>query len=206
MPGLSNSPLDESKISLPPWLPWATTACLAALVACVGELWLIEKTRAQFLREQVLLSDAALKDSENQLEAETILEKREFADLRAATGSEGVPAVVLLRASEAGAARAWGVVIWDAEGKGALLRLSGLAAQADGHDYQLWLEGPGAGYPAACGTFHGAAAGEVTGIAVRLPMPYTAGCRFTLIDGKKGGAPTLDEARSGGSIVLATLP
>src|ERR1035438_3088444 len=65
-------PTDESRIELPAWLPWATTACLAALVACLGELWVIERARSQLLREEGMLTEAALKGMQNQLEAERI--------------------------------------------------------------------------------------------------------------------------------------
>jgi len=71
--------MDEQKIPLPPWLPWATTACLAALVACLGELWILERARMRLMQEQVLLANAALKGAENQLEAERILDRREHA-------------------------------------------------------------------------------------------------------------------------------
>ena len=60
--------MDETKIELPAWLPWATTACLAALVACLLELWVIERTRNQMLRDEALMADASLRAARNQLE------------------------------------------------------------------------------------------------------------------------------------------
>ncbi len=62
--------MDEPKTTLPTLLPWAATACLAALVACIGELWIIEKARMRLVQDQNLLAEAALKGTENQLEAE----------------------------------------------------------------------------------------------------------------------------------------
>jgi len=49
------------KTPLPQWLPWATTACLAALVACLGELWILEKARIQLLHDENQMTEAALK-------------------------------------------------------------------------------------------------------------------------------------------------
>jgi cell division protein FtsB len=75
--------MDETKIELPAWLPWATTACLAALVACLLELWVIERARNQVLRDEALMADATLRAARNQLEEERILTRREIEQLKA---------------------------------------------------------------------------------------------------------------------------
>ena len=75
--------MDETKIELPAWLPWATTACLAALVACLLELWVIERTRNQMLRDEALMADASLRAARNQLEEERIFTRREIDQLKA---------------------------------------------------------------------------------------------------------------------------
>src|SRR5208283_3942660 len=163
---MDTMPSDQSRIELPPWLPWATTACLAALVACLGELWIIEKTRSRLLREQSALAEAALKGSRNQLEAERIVNARELAGLRAAAAGKGVPEIALLLPAEGtrAPAGALGAVAWDNSGKRALLRLKGMPAQAPDRDYQLWLEGPGLGNPLECTVFHGPAGEDATGV------------------------------------------
>jgi len=203
-------PIDESKAKLPAWLPWATTACLAALVACLGELWIIEKARSRLLREESLLTEAALKGLENQLEAERIVNRRELAGLRAAAGQRAGLQVALLLPPDGSAAHAprpfFGVVAWDPAGGRGLLRLSGPPAQPRHRDYQLWLEGPGPGNPASCGVFHAPAGDDALATAIEIERPIAPGCRLLLIEGKEGGASTLEEAESGGSIVLATLP
>lgn len=79
--------MDETKIELPAWLPWATTACLAALVACLLELWIIERTRTQLLRDEALVADANLRAARNQLEEERILTRREIEELKSGAGS-----------------------------------------------------------------------------------------------------------------------
>lgn len=200
-------PKDEPSLELPAWLPWATTACLAALVACLGELWIIERARSQLAREQYLLADAALKGAENQLEAERIVGRRALAGLRSADAPSGLRAEMLAQPG-AGPQRspAFGVVAWDpAAGRG-LIGLGGLPEQAPDRDYQLWLESPGPGNPTDCGAFHAGAAGDGAFIAVTVSGAAGPGCRFLLVDGTRGGAGTLDEAKARGSIVLASRP
>jgi hypothetical protein len=199
-----------SKIELPPWLPWATTACLAALVACLGELWIIEKARSELLREDGTLAAAALKASENQIEAERIVNSRELDGLRALTETHAELQFAFLLPPDGGppgaAAHPAGFVVWDPEGRRGLLRIDGLPAQVRERDYQLWLEGLVPGNSAECGVFHGPTGGAGGAVAIRLSGPVAPGSRFLLVDGAKGGARTLAEATAGGSIVLATLP
>lgn len=205
------APMDESKIALPAWLPWATTACLAALVACLGELWIIERARAQMLRDQNLLIEAALKAADNQLEAERILSRRELGNLEARSVLNGTLRVAILSAPESGTSvppgpvPARGAVAWDSGGDRAMLRLSGLPRLGPGRDYQLWLEGPGPAYPASCGTFH-ETPDDGAELPVALPAPVAPGCRFLLTEGVKGGVRTLVEAKAAGPIILATVP
>ncbi len=194
--------MDEPKIVPPAWLPWATTACLAALVACLGELLVIERTRAQFLREQAQLADAAMKGAQNQLEVERIVGRRALERLRA--GDEEI----LLLAPPEGASPggpAQGALVWSAAEHSGRIRVSA-ADQPEGRDYQLWLDGPGTSYPAPCAVFHGSPGPGGSAARVEAGAPLVPGCRFLLVDGAKGGSPTLAEARAGGSIVLATLP
>lgn len=197
--------MDETKIALPQWLPWATTACLAALVACLGELWMIEKTRNQMMRDESLLNEAALKAAQNQLEAERIVDRRELDEFRSAPG----PRVAFLAAPAAGEPKTagpgspWGVVTWDPAATHAVARFSGLPALAPDREYQLWLGVPGPNPPVFCGAFHEDSA---EGIPFDLRAPAAPGCRILLVDGQKGGAPSLDEATAGASIILATLP
>jgi hypothetical protein len=198
--------MDESTIALPSWLPWATTACLAALVACLGELWIIERAQSQLLREQCMLAEAELKGAQNQLEAERILNRRELAVLRSADGPPAELRVALLLPPEGGPTPALGIVAWDGTRGRGLIRLSGLPEQNPQQDYQLWLEGPGPGIPYDCGVFHAPAQDGAGDFAVRITGPVAPGSRFVLFNGSKGGARTLVEARAGGSIVLASLP
>ncbi|HMD59827.1 MAG TPA: anti-sigma factor [Opitutaceae bacterium] len=201
---------DQSRIELPGWLPWATTACLAAMVACLGELWLIERTRSELLREQRLLADAALKGAQNQLEAERIVNGTELAGLRAAAPpGAGLRVALLLPAAGApanAAAPVFGVVAWDPAVGRALVRLNGIAAQDPGRDYQLWLAGPGLGKPVRCALFHLSAGDDKAGTPMGMADAIAPGCRFILVDGPAGGTRTLEEAEAGASIVLASVP
>ena len=201
--------MEEQKIPLPPWLPWATTACLAALVACLGELWILEKTRMRLMKEQVLLSDAALKGAENQLEAERILDRREHAMEQGADMSFNISLLSPpggARPADPGLGSPWGVVVWESSGIRAILKFGGLAPAPPGKDYQLWFAGPEDSPPLSCVVFAALASEQASGVAVNLPAAVAPGSRFVLILGQKGGEGSLDPAAAGGSIVLASLP
>jgi hypothetical protein len=205
--------MDESKTPLPQWLPWATTACLAALVACLGELWILEKARIQLLHDENQMTEAALKGAENQLEAERIVERRELSLAQSGGAGQIDFHVALLspprtggHSADAGAGAPWGVVIWESTGNRGVLKVEGLADLGAGGDYQLWLEGATADSPKAWATFEASPEGMADGIALNLTSPVAPGSRFLLIQGRKGGWRTLLEARASGSIVLATLP
>jgi hypothetical protein len=197
--------MDETKTALPSWLPWATTACLAVLLACVGEISVIEKTRGQLARDENLLLQAEIKASRNQLEAERIVTRRELENLRSPRATR----TVLLSAQASDASRPlgpgapWGVVIWDPSDQHAVLCCSGLPVLGADRDYQVWIEGPAPDYPVLCGYFNVA---SVDGFPVDLKSPVDRACRILLIDGKKGENQTLEEVKAAGSIVLATPP
>jgi hypothetical protein len=192
--------MEDTKTPLPTLLPWAATACLAALVACVGELLIIEKARTRLLNEQNLLSEAALKGAENQLEAERILDRREHEAFGKAGAAGPEFRVLLLSGPLPGSS---GAIVLDPDTNVCLVRAA-LAPEAHPPgDFQLWLLGPGPGYPADCGTFHAFPQGE-SGVRLRLPRPYASGCDFVLVFGAAGGARTYPEAISRGIIELAT--
>lgn len=200
--------MDETKIELPDWLPWATTACLAALVACLGELWIIEKTRTQLLKDENLLAEASLKGAQNQLEAERIVSRREIEEMRAGSAANSVTFLATPGAGREdpfGMDPAWGIAVWNAAARDVQIRLAGLPPPNPDRDYQCWIEGPGPGLPVSCmvpsNTYD-----DSYRLAVHLQSPAPPGYRILLINGKKGGAATLEEAKAGGSIVLASPP
>jgi hypothetical protein len=210
MSPLPNKPrMDEIKYELPEWLPWATTACLAAIVACLCELWLIERSRSELLREQGQLAEAAVKASENQLEAERIMTARQIQTLSANADLQAGLQVIRLSPPDAGPSRsepAAGIVIVDPVGRRGQLRLYGAFGQAPGRDYQLWIDGPGPDYPARCGVFHAGPDDDRSGDPFGITAAIVPGCQFVLIDGAAGGDSSLEEAKAGGSIVLASPP
>jgi hypothetical protein len=193
---------DESRIELPAWLPWATTACLAAVVACLVELWMIERARNQLLADQGQLARSEAQALGNQLEAERIISRREIEGLRPGAAPRARVRVALLTApSPAGAAV--GAVAWDAADGSGSVRIQGLGEPDPGRDLQLWLEGPGQALPLRCAVFHAQEGSSEAG--VRIAPPSSAdGARFLLIEGPRGGSRTLQEAKGGGSIVLAS--
>jgi len=200
--------MDETKIELPAWLPWATTACLAALVACLGELWIIEKTRTQLLKEENLLAEASLKGAQNQLEAERIVSRREIDGVRAGSAAASVTFLATPGAGREdpfGLDHAWGVAVWNASAENVQIRLAGLPTPDPDRDYQCWIEGSGPGLPVGC-IIHSSVYDDSYALAVHLRSPVPPEYRILLIYGKKGGAATLEEAKAGGSIVLASPP
>jgi hypothetical protein len=196
----SPRPVEEARFELAAWIPWATTACLAALAACLIELWMIERARNQLLRDQGELAQSALQAMGNQLEAERIISRREMEGRRPSPAAAGALVVALLAPGQDGVP-GMGAVAWDpADGRG-VVRVSGLPPQALERDYQLWIEGAPA---ARCAVFH-AQSGECDA-QVRLDPSLASrpGARFLLVEGPRGGSGSLGEARAGGSIVLAT--
>jgi hypothetical protein len=194
--------MDETKYELPRWLPWATTACLAALVACLFEFWVIEKSRTELLSEQSLLAESAAKSEQNQIEAERIVHAREIELLSEKADPRSGLQVVRLVPQNSGDPSCAVAVLDPASGRGQL-RLYGISGQPEARDYQLWVEGPGPGYPARSGVFHQASA---DGVPLPIAATLVPGCRLVLIDGAKGGSSSLSGAKEGGSIVLASPP
>ena len=84
--------------------------------------------------------------------------------------------------------------------------LSGVMADGAARDLQLWMVGPKGTRPTSCGVFKQPVGFDSRPLALDLASPVVAGCRFLLIAGKIGGADTLSEAETAGSIILATPP
>ena len=196
--------MEPNKPTLPPWMPWAATACLAAAVACVGSLLAVEREKGRIRADELTLSRDALRAAQNQLTAERIVARREIADLAARVGETQSAGVVLLPpesspvdpapiavASVLPGRRAVGVLIYR------------LPPQDPGHDYQLWVDG-GAGCVAGSEAFHASGAERQRTCRIELPIGAPPQSRFLLIDGRKGGFPSLSEALASGSIVLAS--
>jgi hypothetical protein len=193
--------MEESNIALPAWLPWATTAILAVAVACIGERLMIEKAKTQLLRDEASLSASALKNIQNQLEAEQIVSTRELSRLGADFNIE------MLAPPRATPSRTCGAVVWKPTSPKAALTLFNMPKRPLSGDYQLWVLYTGAGahpHPTSCTVFQVTVPSPSYDTTVNIPQPQLEGIRFVLFFGKKGGAATLAEAKSEGSIVLAS--
>jgi hypothetical protein len=203
--------MDETKIELPAWLPWATTACLAALVACLCELWIIERTRNQLVKDEKIMAESSLKGVQYELEAERIINKREIGQLRSGAIALAIGEATLLL--EPGvdpsdpllSTHPWGAAGWNSETQTGCFRFLGLPTPAAGRDYQLWIDASGEDYPQAfmveTDPVH-----DWIYTTVRPAWPLPPKHRFLLFNTPKGGAKTLDEAKATGSIILASLP
>ena len=132
----------------------------------------MEKARTRLIQEQNLLAQAALKGSENQLEAERILGRRERERYAAAWGTEPESRVLLLSSLSPPSQMTSPVgAIALAPGGGAgLLWASNVPAEHPDRDFQLWLLGEGPLYPADCGTFHAFPRGD-RAVPVQLAAP-----------------------------------
>jgi hypothetical protein len=198
--------MDENRIPLPEWLPWAATAVLAALVASLGELWMVEKTRTQILRDDNALASTELKAVENQLEAERIINRREVQELGSASVSQSDLGVAFLVPPPGRPIGGSGVVVWRLAGRAGVFSFSGLRKGRPDGEYQLWLIPTDSGQPSSCGVFAPPDGPGSSRITIDLPSAVAEGCGFALIFGNRGGAATLEGAVSTGSIVLATYP
>jgi len=198
----------ESKIPLPDWLPWGTTAVLAALVACLGELWMVERTRTQLLRDENALAATALKAADTQLESERIVSRRQVEELSAAAVDQTGLGLLLLSppADSPGVPTGpkGGAVIWKPEAGQGFVTFAKGSLKPVHEDYQLWVVRPD-GTATNCGVLEGDG-DDVSRIPVTFDFPLERRCQFFLVDGKKGGASSFKEATDTGSIVLASLP
>lgn len=197
--------MDETKYELPAWLPWATTACLAVMVACLFEFWIIEKSRSELLGEQGLLAESAAKAEQNQIEAERIVHAREMEVLAAkADPQSGLQVIRLLPRLPSDPSCGF-AVLDPASGRGQL-RLYGISGQPETREYQLWAAGIAPGHPTSCAVFHVAPGqGEATG-PIPIAVALVPGCRLILVDDVRGGRASISEALRDGPIVLASPP
>ncbi|MEO5961174.1 MAG: anti-sigma factor [Opitutaceae bacterium] len=62
-------------------LPWAVAACFAIAAGWLGQLYLSSRSEAELLRSQQTLADLALKQAQNQLEGERLLNTRQIGSL-----------------------------------------------------------------------------------------------------------------------------
>lgn len=76
------APAKSNKVvAFPTWIPWAVAACFALAVAWSGQLLLTSRSEAEALRNERTLADAAVKNAQNQLEAERIIARQQLASI-----------------------------------------------------------------------------------------------------------------------------
>jgi hypothetical protein len=195
--------MDEPKIALPSWLPWAAVACLAAAVACVSELWLVERSRLALAREEADLAKAALRASENQREAERILSAHEVANARALGFAAGGFRIAALQSPTGPEGGPSGIILWRPSDQRTIdLHFSGLEPAGPGRTYRLWFL-CSASEPEDCGVFTEAPS---RGMQIRLSTAIVAGSRFALVSDPEGLFQPSSPVFGSSSIVLASLP
>jgi hypothetical protein len=104
-----------------------------------------------------------------------------------------------------GLEHAWGIAVWNAAAQSVHIRFAGLPPLDPDRDYQCWIVGPDPGLPVSS-ILRSNVYDDSYALAVHLRSPAPPGYRILLIDGAKGGAATLEEAKARGSIILASPP
>ena len=159
------------------------------------------------LRDQVLLAGAALKGTQNQLEAERILGRRELGAAKGA-GPQGAGFSVELLSPPEGpgpARRPGGSSSGRPREPCGAQGLRPAGGQA-GPRLPALAGGPGAGLPGRTAAWWERRRPKTGRLPRGAALPVEPGCRFLLLEWAAGGAKTLESARLGGPIVLASLP
>lgn len=172
-------------------LPWATIACLAAALACVGELLSVERARARLYANEAELARAAQRAAEDERDAQRLLARR--------LGSEATGPLLLRTAAGIIA----GAAVWQPD-----TRTGTLVARVDEALSRIgagvWLAGASGTEPRRCTVLGQSTQDGILALRFLAPGPVRAGDRFILVAGKAvaGGPPP--QASGPDSIVLAT--
>lgn len=185
--GLSDRPVPFRP---PVFLPWALAAGFAALTIWLGQALLTTRKQAESQQTESRLSELALRESRNRMEAERIVLERRLADATRQTpesgGLGGLQIATLLPDSDT-SPQPLAVAVWDPVRQEGVLSVEKLPALSSDQDYQLWLTDSSGQNPAKGGVFtpdaHGAA--RVTFKSARTLSAITA---FAITRERKGGA------------------
>jgi len=212
---LSVEPTSDAPADKPPaparkssLVAWISVAVFAAAAAGAWETMLVERARNRLLRDQGDLQAAALKATQNQLEAERIVVAREHQQaLMARAAGAGMTVVILTPPPGSAALRPspLGVMVWDAVSRTGILRVSDLPAGA-GNLLALWAVAPDGKHALCCGVFPCPSGDDPPPVRLETSSALWPGSQYLLFRGYTGLGDTLAGAREQGSIVLATPP
>jgi anti-sigma-K factor RskA len=152
------------------WPAWLAAACLALASAWLAQNYLTAQKAGDALRDQQALAELTLRSTQNQLEAERLIAKRELADARAALTARDARLAELDRqlkaqgdlanykiatlASLAGnSPQALAIAVWNPASQQGVLSVQKLPALAADKDYQLWVIDPQYPAPVDAGVF-----------------------------------------------------
>lgn len=174
----------------PAFLPWALVAGFAALTIWLGQALLTMRQAAESQQTESRLTELALRESRNRLEAERIVLDRRLSDAtRQVAESEGLAnlkTIALLPVSGP-SSPALAVAVWHPLRQEGVLSVEKLPALAPDQDYQLWLSDPTGQNPANGGVFAIETNGSAR-VSFKADRPLSAIQAFTVTRERKGGA------------------
>lgn len=180
----------------PVFLPWALAAGFAALTIWLGQALLTTRKQAESQQTESRLSELALRESRNRLEAEHIVLERRLADAaKQSEGSAGLKNLTIapLLPSSDTSPQSLAVAVWDPVRQEGLLSVEKLPALPPDQDYQLWLTDSTGQTPAKGGVFTPDAHGTAR-VAFQSARALSAISAFAVTRERKGGAPSPEGA------------
>jgi hypothetical protein len=177
------------------FLPWALAAGFGALTIWLGQSLLTLRKEAANQQTESRLSELALRETRNRLEAERIVLDRRLADATSQLAAMNQPiktgddlahfqiAALLPALDNAAPMRA--VAVWDSQRKEGVLSVEHLPVLPPDEAYQLWLMDPSGQNPMSGGVF--SVTTGVTRIRFKTGRPLIAIRAFAITRGPKSG-------------------
>lgn len=205
-----SSPSRSSSSAALAWLGWAAAAGLAIVALWLGQLYFTAHTENSLLRQEQALAHAALRSSQNQLEAERILNQRQLEDAaqRLSQLEQQLQAdhnpdrwqTALLTPPPGHPSSSRGVAVWISASHEGVLQVEGLPATSADEVYKLWLTPSST--PAIPARGDGFRVDPRTGnarIRFNFDQPIGPAPQFAISLG-----PRRDDAKTAGLIVLVS--
>lgn len=174
----------------PSFLPWALVAAFAALTIWLGQTLLTTRKQAESQQTESRLSELALRESRNRMEAERIVLDRRLSEATrqlAESNGLGSLGIVTLRPVADPSSPALAVAVWNPTRQEGVLAVERLPALASDQDYQLWLSDQAGQTPASGGVFTLEANGSAR-VSFKADHSLSAAPIFTVTREHKGGA------------------
>lgn len=192
-----------------PLLSWAVAACFAGLALWLGQLHYATQEENKLLAQAQSLTDTALRSSQYQLEAESILHRHEMEEARRQIArldaqAPALPALSDLRVTTcksllAHAPQAQAVAVWHPTRQTGIMVVNNLPALPADHDYQLWIFDPQQPAPVNGGVFQVNPDSGEARYLFQAAQPIDPASKFAVSLERKGGV-----VQAEGPLVLAS--